>query len=76
MGAVVLLPLIPSPGVMAARVVVLWDKSVNSYIMFVIHSSPAISARWVIVIVSAAWVLGVGGVCVLFAARIQYIRRV
>ncbi len=48
-------------GVMAARVVVLWDKSVSPYISLVIDSSPAISSRWVIAIVSAAWLLGVGG---------------
>ena len=58
-------------GVMAARVVVLWDKSVSSYITLVIYSLRFISSRWVIAIVSSAWVLGVGGVCVLFAERVE-----
>jgi hypothetical protein len=56
---------------MAARVVVLWDKSVSSFIALVIDSLPAISSRWVIAIVSGAWVLGVGGISVIFVERVE-----
>ena len=58
-------------GVMAARVVVLWDKSVGPYSTLVIDGSLSISSRWVIAIVSAAWLLGVGGTSVLLAERIE-----
>jgi len=61
----------PISGVMAARVVVLWDKSASSYIALIIESLPFISSRWVIAIVSGTWILGVGGMAVLFVERIE-----
>src|SRR5258708_23966946 len=56
----------PVSDVMAARVVVLWDKSVFSCTVFVVDSSPLTSSKLVMAVVSMAWVLGVGGAAVLF----------
>lgn len=55
---------------MAARVVVLWDKSVDSCTVLVANSSRLTSSKWVLAIVSMTWVLAVGGASVLFVERI------